>query len=104
MKIEPNKDVGMSAKTIMINNGSIHFPDGEVISSEQLTTSGNRFEELCNSIDPNLTFINVIIPDPIDNEIYFDVRDKGNELDIHVQSVTHRSNEAWQIWEGVKEK
>lgn len=99
MKIEPNTDIGMSAKNLLVNKGKISFPDGKSMEPGELDSANNFFEELCKSIDPNITYINVIIPDPVDNEVYFTLRDKGRQLGLLVQSVAHRTDEAWSIWE-----
>lgn len=102
MKIEPNKDIGMSAKTLLVNKGNIEFPDGHKISPDDLKTSGNYFEELCNSIDPNVTYINILIPDHADDEVFFKVQDAGFKIGIHVQSVANRPDSIWRIWENEK--
>ena len=103
MKIEPNTDIGMSAVTVLVNDGKLELLDGTVLAMAELNTPENAFIHLCSTIDPNLTYINVLMPDQKDQEVYFRVRDLGKQHGIHVQSVTYRTDEAWNYWKSNKE-
>lgn len=102
MKIEPNTDIGMKAVNILVNENRIELLDGSVISSEDIDKGENAFSQLCASIDANLTYINVIVPNRSDDELYFKVRDIGQKLNVHVQSVAYKEHEAWDIWNSHK--
>ncbi len=103
MKIEPNTDIGMKSVTILVNDDKVELLDGSVLTVTELNASENAFIRLCSGIDPNLTYINVLMPDQKDQEIYFRVRDIGKQQGIHVQSVTYRADEAWNFWKINKE-
>ncbi len=102
MKIEPNTDIGMQAETVLCHSNSIEFVDGKKMDISKLHETGNAFDKLCESIDPNVTFINVVIPVHDDDEYYFKIRDYGQKKGIHVQSLKQRPEEAWRIWEYYK--
>lgn len=102
MNIEPNTNIGMNAISILIHAGKVELMDGTVILTDELTDEENAFNKLCSSLDPNLTYINILVPDQKDREIYFTIRDIGQNLGIHVQSVTYKTQEAWDYWEANK--
>ncbi|MBN2612312.1 MAG: hypothetical protein JXB00_12195 [Bacteroidales bacterium] len=103
MKIEPNTDIGMKAVSILISNGKVELLDGTIVTVEELNIEKNAFLILCSTIDPNLNYINVLMPEHKDQEVYFKVRDIGKQQGIHVQSVTYRAEEAWNYWKLHKE-
>ncbi|MFC1570072.1 hypothetical protein ACFL4L_07535 [bacterium] len=103
MKIEPNADIGMRAETVLCHANTVEFTHNEKMNGSELKKSGNAFETLCNSIDPNVTYINVIVPEHQDDTLYFELRDFGKKIGIHVQSVKQTPEEAWQTWEYYKQ-
>lgn len=103
MKIEPNKDIGMKAVNILVYQNTIELVSGEKVSPSALQEPNNAFVELCKSIDPNITYINVLIPDHADHELYFVLVEKGQQLGVYIQSVTRREKEIWDIWNVLKE-
>jgi hypothetical protein len=102
MKIEPNSDIGMMAEVMLVHKGKIEFTDGESCHGSDLKNETSLFDEFCQKLDPNTTFIDVLMPDPDDRETFFLLKDKGSKYEIHVQNVLLRENEVWERWEYFK--
>ena len=102
MNIEPNTNIGMDAISILVNEAKVELQDGAVIAAADLQKEGNAFNTMCTELDPNLTYINVLLPDQKDRDLYFTIRDIGQNLGIHVQSVTYKTQEAWDFWESIR--
>ncbi len=94
----------MQAVNVLVHQGTVHLLDGVEVPLDALNNPGNPFEQLCQSLDPNVTYVNVLLPDHADDELYFALRDKGNELGIHVQSVAHRPEEIWEMWKYLQQE
>jgi hypothetical protein len=102
MKIEPNSDIGMRAEVILCHNDKIEFTNGEILSVGELKAGSSSFDEFCDKIDPNTTFIDVLMPSPDDRDVFFLLREIGAKHDIHVQNVLLRENEVWTKWQYYK--
>ena len=103
MKVEPPKDIGMEAVTVLVHKGKVELLTGENLSENELKVQGNAFDKLCATLDPNVTYINALLPDHIDSPLYFSLRSRGINNGIHVQSVTLPPDEIWERWELHKE-
>lgn len=102
MKIEPNKDIGMEAVNVLVHNGVVELESGAQVSKSALSNGNNAFIQLCQEIDPNITYVNVLIPDHSDDDLYFNLVEQGESQGVHVQSITRRTKEIWDIWNVLK--
>jgi hypothetical protein len=100
MYVDPNNPINTRVRTILLFQGIISFIDGERLSVKDLLEN-NKLELYCKELDPNLDYIDILLPDDQgDREIFFMIRQKCFDYNnIHAQSAIRKPEAIWNYWE-----
>lgn len=107
MRVDPNIPVNLKTAHILCHRGRVELADGTIVSGAELNHEHNGFVQLCRRLDPNLWYVDVLIPTEKDTyeedqQLFYRLKGLGNTIGIRVQSVLRKTDEVWSNWEIIK--
>jgi hypothetical protein len=98
MKVDPNRDVGMTQEYILCEGGRVVLHDGSSTERSQLSAEDSAFQKFCSTLDPNRCFIVALIPDDADRSVFYRARELAAQRHIHMQSPVDTKEHLMGLW------
>jgi len=107
MKVEPNNPVDLKVMHVLCYKSQVQLADGTKIAVGELSDENNAFLKLCKRLDPNMYYINVLVPPEketfdIDQAVYYQLQEIGQTIGIHVQSVLSKTEQILSSWSHIQ--
>jgi len=98
MKIDPNQPIEYRVEYILCEGGKAVLYDGGSTALDELERDGSAFQKFCRSLDPNKCFIEALIPNDADRQVFFRARDAAQKIGMHMQAPVDTPERLYRRW------
>lgn len=98
MKIDPNQPIEYRVEYILCEGGKAVLHDGSSSTLDELERDGSAFQKFCRSLDPNKCFIEALIPNDGDRQVFFRARDAAQKIGMHMQAPVDTPERLYRRW------